>query len=168
MLLGHLLSKGNCQEMESLKCVAQVSEWVQRILEAGDAFAGPDGATGLRSLLALQVHTLTPLNFYTVNCMRCCDVCIMLLLLPLQACTGQDSSFSQVHSRQSCLFCLQAGNFFAAYHAENLDALHSMLDKELWRRLPSSGAGVPIMFHLCAVLTLAPIPVLFSSFNAVA
>ncbi|BDA42201.1 probable Syndetin [Coccomyxa sp. Obi] len=65
----------------------QVSEWVQRILEAGDAFAGPDGASGLRSLLALQT-----------------------------------------------------GNFFAAYHAENLEALHSMLDKELWRRLPSAGA----------------------------
>lgn len=36
---------------------AQVSEWVQRILEAGNAFAGPDGAVGLRSLLATQAPT---------------------------------------------------------------------------------------------------------------
>ncbi|KAK9901648.1 hypothetical protein WJX75_006561 [Coccomyxa subellipsoidea] len=56
----------------------QVSEWVQRILEAGNAFAGPDGA---------------------------------------------------------------AGNFFAAYHSENLEGLHGILDKELWRRIPSGNAA---------------------------
>lgn len=37
---------------------------------------------------------------------------------------------------------MQAGNFFAAYHAENLEGLHGMLDKELWRRIPSGNAGV--------------------------
>ncbi|EIE20688.1 hypothetical protein COCSUDRAFT_57256 [Coccomyxa subellipsoidea C-169] len=35
---------------------------------------------------------------------------------------------------------MQAGNFFAAYHAENLEGLHGMLDKELWRRIPSGNA----------------------------
>lgn len=67
----------------------QVSEWVQRILVVGDSFAGPEGASGLRSLLAMQ-----------------------------------------------------AGKFFRAYHGENLEGLHSMLDKELWTRLPAAADGV--------------------------
>jgi hypothetical protein len=66
----------------------QVSEWVQRILVAGDAFAGAEGAGALRALLAAQ-----------------------------------------------------AGKFFAAYHAENMDALNSMLEKELWRAIPAVAAG---------------------------
>ena len=28
-----------------------------------------------------------------------------------------------------------------AYHGENLEGLHSMLEKELWQRIPSSPAG---------------------------
>ena len=43
--------------------------------------------------------------------------------------------------------CTQAGNFFAAYHSENLEGLHGMLDKELWRRIPSGNAGVPPTNH---------------------
>ena len=37
----------------------------------------------------------------------------------------------------------QSSNFFTAYHSSNLEALHSMLDKELWRRLPSISEGAP-------------------------
>ena len=80
--------KQNIRRWVQLKSSAQVSEWVQRILEAGDAFAGPDGATGLRSLLALQVLTSAPLNIPTVDCMRYCDACKALLLHPLQTCTA--------------------------------------------------------------------------------
>jgi len=39
----------------------------------------------------------------------------------------------------------QSSNFFNAYHSSNLEALHSMLEKELWRRLPSFGEGIKIM-----------------------
>ena len=35
----------------------------------------------------------------------------------------------------------QSSNFFNAYHSGNLEALHSMLEKELWRRLPSLPEG---------------------------
>ena len=35
----------------------------------------------------------------------------------------------------------QSSNFFTAYHSGNLEALHSMLEKELWRRLPSLPSG---------------------------
>ena len=35
----------------------------------------------------------------------------------------------------------QSSNFFSVYHSSNLEALHSMLDKELWRRLPSLAEG---------------------------
>ena len=72
----------------------QVSEWVQRILAAGDAFAGPEGGRGLRALLAAQ-----------------------------------------------------SGRFFAAYHVENMDALHSMLEKELWHAIPAPAAGT----HACSL-----------------
>ncbi|KAA6428997.1 MAG: hypothetical protein FRX49_01107 [Trebouxia sp. A1-2] len=41
----------------------------------------------------------------------------------------------------------QSSNFFNAYHSSNLEALHSMLDKELWRRLPSFGEVVPSLQH---------------------
>ena len=66
------------------------------------------------------------------------------LFVLVTSCSGVNRALSCIAGRNS-VSCLQAGNFFAAYHAENLDALHSMLDKELWRRLPSSGAGVPIV-----------------------
>ncbi len=32
-------------------------------------------------------------------------------------------------------------NAHRAYHSENLEGLHSMLEKELWHRIPSSPAG---------------------------
>lgn len=35
----------------------------------------------------------------------------------------------------------QSSNFFTAYHSANLEALHSMLEKELWRRLPPLPEG---------------------------
>lgn len=35
----------------------------------------------------------------------------------------------------------QSSNFFNVYHSSNLEALHSMLDKELWRRLPALAEG---------------------------
>ena len=35
----------------------------------------------------------------------------------------------------------QSSNFFSVYHSSNLEALHSMLDKELWRRLPTLAEG---------------------------
>ena len=35
----------------------------------------------------------------------------------------------------------QSSNFFMAYHSGNLEALHSMLEKELWRRLPTLPQG---------------------------
>lgn len=35
-------------------CTMQVSEWIQRILNIGAAFAGADGAKGLRGLLTAQ------------------------------------------------------------------------------------------------------------------
>lgn len=42
-----------------------------------------------------------------------------------------------------CAWCLlQAGRFFAAYHAENLEGMQSMLDKEIWRRIPAGNAGL--------------------------
>ena len=34
----------------------QVSEWIQRVLTIGAAFAGADGAEGLRSLLTAQAE----------------------------------------------------------------------------------------------------------------
>lgn len=77
----------------------QVSEWVQRILVAGDAFAGSEGGRGLRALLATQ-----------------------------------------------------AGRFFAAYHVENTDALHSMLEKELWHSIPATAAGMQSPKHQIACL----------------
>ena len=66
----------------------QVSEWVQRILTAGDAFAGPEGGAALRALLGAQ-----------------------------------------------------AAKFFRAYHAENLEGAHSMLEKELWRAIPPASVS---------------------------
>ncbi|KAL3152495.1 hypothetical protein ABBQ32_001530 [Trebouxia sp. C0010 RCD-2024] len=41
----------------------------------------------------------------------------------------------------------QSSNFFTAYHSANLEALHSMLEKELWRRLPPLPEGVPSLQH---------------------
>ena len=67
---------------------AQVLEWAQRILAAGEAFSGVE-CSSLRSMLTAQ-----------------------------------------------------SSNFFNAYHSSNLEALHSMLEKELWRRLPSFGEGI--------------------------
>lgn len=47
----------------------------------------------------------------------------------------------------------QSSNFFNAYHSSNLEALHSMLEKELWRRLPSFGEGITIMMMMMMMIT---------------
>ena len=71
-----------------------MSEWVQRILCAGEAFSGME-CTTLRNMLATQ-----------------------------------------------------SGNFFRSFHASNLEALNSMLEKELWRRLPNAeGAGTSTKYN---------------------
>ena len=44
--------------------LAQVAEWVARILAAGDAFAGPDAGAGLRALLTTQVRPYHPHQAY--------------------------------------------------------------------------------------------------------
>ncbi|KAK9817254.1 hypothetical protein WJX72_011915 [[Myrmecia] bisecta] len=83
--IGILLSSPAAFEGEHF---LQVSEWVQRILCAGEAFSGLE-CTTLRNMLATQ-----------------------------------------------------SGNFFRSFHASNLEALNSMLEKELWRRLPTM-EGLP-------------------------
>ncbi|BDA40427.1 Syndetin [Coccomyxa sp. Obi] len=37
----------------------------------------------------------------------------------------------------------QSGRFFAAYHSANLQALHSMLEREVWKQLPMIPGGLP-------------------------
>ena len=39
----------------------------------------------------------------------------------------------------------QSSAFFAAYHDSNLEGLQSMLDKELWRRLPLPPDGAALV-----------------------
>ncbi|KAK9809306.1 hypothetical protein WJX73_003160 [Symbiochloris irregularis] len=41
----------------------------------------------------------------------------------------------------------QSGRFFQAYHAANLQALHAMLEQELWQRLPMDGT-LPSLVHV--------------------
>ena len=48
----------------------------------------------------------------------------------------------------------QSSNFFNAYHSSNLEALHSMLEKELWRRLPSFGEGITITMMMIKTMTI--------------
>ena len=47
----------------------------------------------------------------------------------------------------------QSSAFFAAYHDSNLEGLQSMLDKELWRRLPLPPDGVALVLWLQVVNT---------------
>ena len=50
----------------------------------------------------------------------------------------------------------QSSNFFNAYHSSNLEALHSMLEKELWRRLPSFGEGMGLGFRVASLVVWWP------------
>jgi len=58
----------------------------------------------------------------------------------------------------------QSSNFFNSYHSSNLEALHSMLEKELWRRLPSFGEGIIVFLPLiqCALCSICKAVVPFS------
>ena len=47
----------------------------------------------------------------------------------------------------------QSSAFFAAYHDSNLEGLQSMLDKELWRRLPLLPDGAALVWWLQVVDT---------------
>ena len=53
------------------------------------------------------------------------------------------------------MLAAQSSNFFTAYHTANLEALHSMLEKELWRRLPSLPEGAYTLYH-CTMPTYDP------------
>ena len=53
---------------ESSFLMCKVSEWIQRILTIGAAFAGADGAKGLRRLLTAQAE-----NFF--RCIPLCTAC---------------------------------------------------------------------------------------------
>ena len=120
--------------------LCQVSEWIQRVLTIGAAFAGANRAEGLRNLLTAQAE-----NFFRS---AACDVRGF-------ACLG-GKSWSQDYQGQASERGMKPAECQAvslsmdalmcwltrrAYHGENLEGLHSMLEKELWQRIPSSPAG---------------------------
>ena len=79
----------------------------------------------------------------------------MALLVPSDWCPWQVLEWAQsilaageAFSGVECvslrsMLTAQSSNFFTAYHSSNLEALHSMLEKELWRRLPTLPQGNP-------------------------
>ena len=59
----------------------------------------------------------------------------------------------------------QSSAFFAAYHDSNLEGLQSMLDKELWRRLPLPPDGAPFVWWLQVVDTNSGLQLICLSFK---
>ena len=68
------------------------------------------------------------------------------------------------------MLAAQSSNFFTAYHSGNLEALHSMLEKELWRRLPSlpEGQHTLLTISLLPYYSHAPNCLLFISMSMLA
>ncbi|KAK9843494.1 hypothetical protein WJX81_005881 [Elliptochloris bilobata] len=57
----------------------------------------------------------------------------------------------------------QSGRFFAAYHAANMQALHAMLEREVWRRLPLVSGPLPSVLGALEGAGAAAPPAAFDS-----
>ena len=130
----------------------QVLEWIQRILTIGAAFAGADGAEGLRSLLTAQAENFFRFVICYVRLFVCLTGKFWTQRSQEQACLEvKRTDCEALHSSMCLLMCVLTDR---AYHGENLEGLHSMLEKELWQRIPSSPAGK--QENPCCTCTLRP------------
>ena len=115
-----------------------MSEWIQRILTIGAAFAGADGAEGLRSLLTAQAENFFRFATCHVRVLACLGGTFWSQSIS-GASTGRKSHYC-IGGRDLIFGCAEV-LMHRAYHGENLEGFHSMLEKELWQRIPSSPAG---------------------------
>ncbi len=95
-------------------------------------------------------------------------VLVLLLLAPhvqvlewAQRILAAGEAFSGVEcSSLRSMLTAQSSNFFNAYHSSNLEALHSMLEKELWRRLPSFGEGIIMIMIMIMIMMMIMIMIM--------
>ena len=85
-------------------------------------------------MASMSTQGLTHLSSFVYACFQVLEWAQKILA------AGEAFSGVECVSLRSMLTA-QSSNFFSVYHSSNLEALHSMLDKELWRRLPALAEG---------------------------